>query len=217
MIDELNRRGLIGHWAMHGNARNDVDGLLGTVTGATLTTDRQGNANRAYRFLGNDTTYIAGSHNIAIANQSPYSLIIRSKGQATTGQEVLFAARGGAGMIAYSILSNDTPALYFTTTAGQLRLTRPPNTLSRPYGWTTACIIFDGVNDINQNIWIGNNLYKTSIIVDSTLSAETIANNKYIIGGREVNLLHFNGDIGEVLLYNRAISDSEYLNILRSI
>ena len=43
--------GLIGYWPFNGNA-NDQSGnnLNGTVTGASLTADRNGNANSAYSF-----------------------------------------------------------------------------------------------------------------------------------------------------------------------
>jgi hypothetical protein len=45
--------GLVGYWPFSGNA-NDVSGNAknGTVTGATLTSDRFGSANSAYNFSG---------------------------------------------------------------------------------------------------------------------------------------------------------------------
>ncbi len=45
---------LIGHWALDGNAIDSSgNGNNGSVVGATPTTDRFGNANRAYYFDGN--------------------------------------------------------------------------------------------------------------------------------------------------------------------
>jgi hypothetical protein len=45
--------GLVGYWPFNGNA-NDVsgNGNNGVVSGATLTTDRFGAANKAYSFNG---------------------------------------------------------------------------------------------------------------------------------------------------------------------
>ena len=45
--------GLVGYWPFSGNA-NDESGVgnNGTVNGATLTSDRFGNANKAYNFDG---------------------------------------------------------------------------------------------------------------------------------------------------------------------
>ena len=53
--DYVPTNGLVGWWPFNGNA-NDAsgNGNNGTVNGATLTTDRFGNANSAYNFDGND-------------------------------------------------------------------------------------------------------------------------------------------------------------------
>jgi len=55
--------GLVGYWPFNGNA-NDESGNLnhGTVNGATLTTDRNGVANKAYSFDGiNDNILVNNS------------------------------------------------------------------------------------------------------------------------------------------------------------
>ncbi|MBP6091293.1 MAG: hypothetical protein KA521_08570, partial [Crocinitomicaceae bacterium] len=55
--------GLVGYWPFCGNA-NDAsgNGNNGTVNGATLTTDRFGNANSAYSFDGNDWISATRAH-----------------------------------------------------------------------------------------------------------------------------------------------------------
>ncbi|MGK5093084.1 hypothetical protein WDW89_13840 [Deltaproteobacteria bacterium TL4] len=48
--------GLVAYYPFNGNANDESrNGNNGTVNGATLTTDRHGNANRAYSFDGNDS------------------------------------------------------------------------------------------------------------------------------------------------------------------
>ena len=48
------RADLVRHYPFDGNANNAIgNGYNGTVNGATLTTDRFGNANSAYQFNGN--------------------------------------------------------------------------------------------------------------------------------------------------------------------
>ena len=56
------QNGLVGYWPFCGNA-NDASGNNnnGTVNGASLTTDRFGNANSAYSFDGNDWITIANT------------------------------------------------------------------------------------------------------------------------------------------------------------
>ena len=45
--------GLVGYWPFNGNANDESgNGNNGTVNGATLTSDRFGNANGAYSFNG---------------------------------------------------------------------------------------------------------------------------------------------------------------------
>jgi hypothetical protein len=56
--------GLVGWWPFNGNANDESgNGNHGTVNGATLTTDRFGNVNKAYSFNGIN-------NNIVVANSS---------------------------------------------------------------------------------------------------------------------------------------------------
>ena len=51
----LPTNGLVGYWPFNGNANDESgNGNNGTVSGATLTTDRNGNANSAYSFSGSN-------------------------------------------------------------------------------------------------------------------------------------------------------------------
>ena len=51
--------GLVGWWPFNGNANDESgNGNNGTVSGATLTADRNGVANQAYSFDGNDLIQI---------------------------------------------------------------------------------------------------------------------------------------------------------------
>jgi hypothetical protein len=63
-------QGLVGYWPFCGNANDDSgNGNNGTVNGATLTTDRFGNANSAFNFDGiNDLISIPDSNTLSITN-----------------------------------------------------------------------------------------------------------------------------------------------------
>jgi hypothetical protein len=55
--------GLVGWWPFNGNANDESgNGNNGTVNGATLTTDRFGNANKAYDFDGSISNIIVENH-----------------------------------------------------------------------------------------------------------------------------------------------------------
>ena len=62
--------GLVGYWPFNGNANDEIgNGNNGTVNGATLTTDRFGNSDRAYSFDGiNDLISIPDSNTLSITN-----------------------------------------------------------------------------------------------------------------------------------------------------
>jgi len=66
---------LVGWWPFSGNA-NDVsgNGLNGTVYGASLTTDRHGNANSAYSYDGDDWTQIAHNSKLDFSLSDSYSI-----------------------------------------------------------------------------------------------------------------------------------------------
>ena len=68
--------GLVGYWPFSGNA-NDVsgNGNNGTVTGATLTADRNGNPNSAYSFDG-VSNFIEVVSNSQISMTSSYSIAV---------------------------------------------------------------------------------------------------------------------------------------------
>lgn len=55
---------LVGYWPFNGNANDESgNGNDGTVNGATLTTDRFGNANSAYSFDGSDDYIVVTANN----------------------------------------------------------------------------------------------------------------------------------------------------------
>ena len=69
--------GLVGYWPFNGNANDESgNGNNGTVNGATLTTDRNGNINSSYSFDGtNCSTYIDVNLNTStIQNSHEYSI-----------------------------------------------------------------------------------------------------------------------------------------------
>lgn len=66
--------GLIGWWPFNGNANDEsVNTNDGTVNGATLTTDRFGNANSAYQFNGT-TSFITLPSNVNQLIDSSYTI-----------------------------------------------------------------------------------------------------------------------------------------------
>jgi hypothetical protein len=67
--------GLVGWWPFNGNANDESgNGNNGTVSGATLTTDRFGNADKAYGFDGLDDNIVVNNSNSLNPNQLSVSV-----------------------------------------------------------------------------------------------------------------------------------------------
>ena len=85
--------GLVAHYPFEGDA-NDVTAYAnhGVVKGATLTTDRRGRPNAAYRFSGNQAT-IEAPH-AAQQNQLPFTLSVWFRSSAPLGQSASYDVVG---------------------------------------------------------------------------------------------------------------------------
>ena len=67
--------GLVGYWPFNGNANDESgNGNNGTVNGATLTSDRNGNENSAYSFGGDDWIQFSHSSNLDFSITESYTL-----------------------------------------------------------------------------------------------------------------------------------------------
>ena len=72
--------GLVGWWPFTGNAIDSSgNGNNGTVTGATLTTDRFGNANSAYYFPGDINNKISVTHNSTLNFTNEFTVSVWAK------------------------------------------------------------------------------------------------------------------------------------------
>ena len=69
------QNGLVGYWPFCGNANDDSgNGNNGLVNGATLTTDRFGNANSAYNFVKANNNYIQMNNTVGNFGTSDFSI-----------------------------------------------------------------------------------------------------------------------------------------------
>jgi hypothetical protein len=74
-------KGLVGYWPFNNNANDESgNGNNGTVYGATLTTDRFGNVNKAYNFSGSDWIELNSLSAINISSELAVSIWVKSTG-----------------------------------------------------------------------------------------------------------------------------------------
>jgi hypothetical protein len=206
--------GLVGYWPFSGNA-NDVsgNGNNGTNNGATLTTDRNGNANSAFNFDGNNTHIDVPSNNsLQLSNNYTISgwfnanvffntnisdRSIVSKVQSTGwygGYEVMI---GG--------LSNDI------THVGNVGGNNF-NVGSTGYNINTWYMFTATYNGSIMN------LYMNGVLVNSQPKSGNLetGNLPLRFGMRDGNFQYFNGKIDDIGIWNRALTQQEITNLYNS-
>ena len=210
--------GLIGWWPFNGNANDESgNGNNGTVNGATLSTDRFGNSNKAYSFNGID-------NNITISN-TVTSLISDSYS------------------VSFWIITNDTSLQYdghevisdrdITSFDFKFRLIygiQQPSYLQNTYLQTCSnsnsnCFAINTTLP-NISIWehyvmTYNNTsntfkaYKNGALLDSIVNVNFSAGNRQINIGRSVNpdnvngMAYYNGLVDDLAIWNRALTQQE--------
>ena len=199
--------GLVGWWPFNGNANDESgNGNNGTVNGATLTADRNGVANQAYSFDGNDLIQITNWDEV-IGN-SPFSINFWVKSQPYIGWIIAFGiSQNGQGFSCgnYHWGSNQFGAQiwrYDYISGTQTNL--PDN------GWNLMSITY-----------VSNTLktYKNGSIVH-TQNVNYVAPNistGVLNFGQQLDFSEFfNGDLDDIGFWNRALTDCEIQNLYTS-
>ncbi len=207
---------LVAHYPFNGNAKDESGNANhGTVNGATLTTDRFGNANSAYEFDGiNNYIQVANSTSLNVFNSDlTVSMWIYNDNPLLTDFTYKGISKGGwntgAGYeLLYSNFWNDG-TLHFTTGSGG-------NNVYAFNTYNNQWIMLTGTYEnatTTKKIFI-NGIEQTIIIqqVDNLKSSL----NDLFIGRRDPanNYSGFvKGKMDEVRIYNKALSASEITSL----
>jgi hypothetical protein len=204
----LPKDGLVGWWPFNGNANDESgNGNHGTVNGAKLNTDRNGNYSRAYSFdglsnfielnntedlvLNNGLTFSAwfNSNDIRMASIVDketfpdegygYRLNIRSDNE-------IWAEHGSYGIAPTGTMGAFAKNAYTTKI------------------WTHVVGVLNKIDGINS-------IFVNGKLIDSKTINLLISNSKKIQVGRAsfVDKEFFNGIIDDIAIYNRALTEAE--------
>ena len=193
--------GLVAYYPFNGNA-NDASGTgnNGIVYGATLTTNRFGNANAAYNFAGNGTTYISvpSSPSLVITNTITMAVWIKSKGGGTYGPRIV-----SKGPPCYEINFSNTgtsPSANFDLQT----LTTVSSTISLAQNnWIYLVGTYDGQ---------AMKYYTNGVLAAQASVTGAIGTNSEPLGIGENLDDHsdcFNGAIDDVRIYNVALTSNQ--------
>ncbi len=198
----------------HSNQDSPMDDRLtlnhGTITGATFTTNRNGESDKAMNFGSRDNNYninFGTNQQLSITGSQTIAMWLRPTDLAAGRQNPFIKSYGGEGAITQE---TDGRLKYYYGTAGSN---------ASPY----QKIAMNNV--LNNNVWSHIVLvrdlsamklrwYKNGTLtdeMDATYAAATASSLDLVIGTGYAG--NYAGDIDDVRVYNRALSDVEVLEL----
>lgn len=219
--DYVPTNGLVGWWPFNGNGNDESgNGNNGTVNGASLTSDRYDNSNRAFNFNGfSDYISVLDNPSLSVSNVSIsawyYANDYGSEGQLWQGHIVSKREVSGWGNSFQLALESTTPTngIWATYTIGG-------------NGW----VAYNSNVDLVSNEWINitythdNNfakLYLNGILVATTNVTGGLSFNNLPMwfGARPAaggNSSFFNGKLDDIGIWNRALTQQEITALYNS-
>ena len=205
----LPTNGLVGWWPFNGNANDESgNGNNGTVNGATLTSDRNGNVNQAFNFSHNSITLLnypqfSGNWSISLwYKRSGYSTGYQNYGALfTTSNQIQF---NGVGIW---LIMNEFKMLL--QSYGQNQLILEPYTYDM--NWHHVVYTFNGST---ISLYIDSVLKKSGQITIS----QTHSSPFNIGGGFDAfgNDFSFIGNIDDCGIWDRALTQQEITDLYKS-
>ncbi|MBM3424744.1 MAG: LamG domain-containing protein, partial [Bacteroidetes bacterium] len=195
--------GLVGWWPFTGNANDlSVNGNNGTVNGATLTTDRFGNANQAYGFDGVNDYISLNSANLPYANSDRTI-------------SIWFLKQNNNSIWSHTALSYGS-----ASQSNALMISVGNNNLFTVQGWANDI----ATNQPSSNSWenlvftlssgLGTIYYNGNLIATQNVANWNTIQSVFYIGTRcDLNNSFFFGNIDDIGIWNRALTQQEITNL----
>ncbi len=204
------QQGLVGYWPFCGNALDESgNGNHGTVNGATLTADRFGNAEKAYRFEQNNQNSIMGT----LSNFTPSTFSISLWGKHKTGQTGNGPINGNQPF--EWLFGIGSPTAIAPTNEG-LAFGVYDNTSTISTGsWGNLFTTGATIDTIWKNyiITYENNILKIfqgGVLVSQNPVTFNISSFPFCFGRQLMGINEFwNGSLDDIAIWNRALSQSE--------
>ena len=203
------QNGLVEYYPFNGNANDESgNGKNGTVNGATLTLDRFGNSNRAYKFNGINTKINIPPVNY---NGNKISFSVWVNPSTITDNQFYEIVRQQNGNTPDFLLSFQEHGAFISfglqTVNGYNELDVPITASNIINSWHNFVAVYDGTNRF---------LYEDGVLIGSDSKSGNIqfSSNLNSIGSIPTNNVEvFNGYIDDVSIYSRVLSPSEILQI----
>jgi hypothetical protein len=213
--------GLVGWWPFNGNANDESgNGNNGTVNGATLTTDRFGNANKAYSFDGVDD-FIVGDCSLFPSNERTISFWFNS--EFILGKSNFIGYGGGNCGSSFNLYANFQACGVQGLNSFGYSSHCCQNNFNQSYqqsilsNWN--CLILTSNNDSTSLYLNGNLIFSDQITINNTDNL----NKNFVFGGLvNINGIGFypetlyNGIVDDFGIWNRVLSECEIQDLYNS-
>ncbi|MCH9647849.1 MAG: LamG domain-containing protein [Deltaproteobacteria bacterium] len=210
--------GLIASFPFNGNADDESgNGNHGMVLGPSLTTDRFGEVDKAYRFDGFDDYILANADNLPTGERT-LSLWFRSDrlnnrpgligyGGGTCGTSWVMGINNGSADRQYQMQGH--------CLANRIRAGYGPEPVEQWHHWlmttdaTGTRMLIDGVEYVHTNNFVTNtNVTGTDLALGVAVSPAGVA------PFTDVNTGYFEGRLDDVAIYDRSLESSEIQEVL---
>lgn len=199
--------GLVSLYHFTGNANDSAGSNNGTVTGATLTTDKNSVSNQAYDYSGSGQYISYGTTGVSNSAIS-ISVFFNSDVALTANTGIVGISDGSYSRGMIYINSSGQPVFWLRHNATSTSTALTSSTALSSSTWYHVVGTWDGttmklyVNSVQKNT-------TTYSISGTSNSLPTLTTGR--LG--TFNGWYFNGKIDEVRIYNRALSDQEVLEL----
>ncbi len=208
--------GLVGWWPFNGNANDESgNGNNGNVYGATLTSDRLGNPNKAYSFDGISNYILVPNSNSLNITGSEITISYWLYNQKIDNTQKGISKGGwdvGAG---YEFLFSEEKGLQLSGSRGGLQRTDASN-ISFYNNWVHLVAVFNNgigafyINNVKVNAKLNGNQFTTfSSSSLPLIFGKRSDQNVYAKG-------YINGKMDDIAIWNRALSENEISSLYNS-
>jgi hypothetical protein len=209
--------GLVGWWPFNGNAIDEsINTNDGTVNGATLTADRNGNANKAYNFNGINN-YIEAPSNTGLQLSAAYSIGLWFKSNIFNagqyGYTLISKIQSSGWYGGYETMIGETNSIGGVNHTGNIN-----GNFQLPYSglssgnWYSVIVTFNGTQ---LKLYVNGNIVNT---VNQSGTLQT-GNDPLRFGRRGGGGIYdqwFNGVIDDIGIWNRALTECEVKKLYTS-
>jgi hypothetical protein len=216
--------GLVGYWPFNGNANDESgNGNDGTVNGASLTEDRNGNVNAAYSFDGvddiitlNAIPFLNGTISLWY-EESVFNNSNTNGGHPPIGSQLIGQGTGQQPSVTYCDFAigissyNGQPEYYaFENSTINSWTDYSLGNVGNNSGWNNISVVIDGVD---LSMYLNGSLFSSTTLSNELLNsgAPLSFGGRYVFQAFSGVYFHnfFNGSLDEIGFWNRALTQAE--------